>query len=123
MFLDNGSDRVTCSSLESSASLCLAEGTPAADLGDGASAKNMSRLQYSSSPLNHMSMGSGGIHAAAAGVRASPEPPKDYAAVLNDIWNSPQREQPPGAGPAAPAATPPPKAGVSGNSSEVQMHT
>lgn len=106
--MDAASDRVTCSSLESSASLCLTEGLLGAEplLADGSPVKSSgphgssatSRLQISSSPLGRMSMGSGGIHssAAAAAAGAAPATTRDYAAVLSDIWNSPQREVQPG---------------------------
>lgn len=96
-FPDAASDRVTCSSLESSASLCLGEGLLGAEPPNvGSSPKSgaaaSSRLQHSSLPLGHMSMGNGGIHprAGAGSLGVSSEGTEDYAAVLNDIWSSPQ---------------------------------
>ncbi len=133
--MDAASDRVTCSSLESSASLCLTEGLLGTDplLADGSPVKGSaahgssatSRLQYGSSPLGRVSMGSGSIHssaAAAAGI--APATTQDYAAVLSDIWNSPQREvqpsQPSACDQPDPARLPSPDAtAASGSSLEV----
>ena len=104
--VDATSDRVTCSSLESSASLCLTEGLLGADPlhADGSPVKSSgahgpsatSRLQYSSSPLGRMSMGSGGNHTSAAAAAAH-SATQDYA-TLSDIWNSPQPVAQPSAG-------------------------
>ncbi|BDA43432.1 probable serine/threonine-protein phosphatase 6 regulatory ankyrin repeat subunit [Coccomyxa sp. Obi] len=133
--VDAASDRVTCSSLDSSASLCLTEGLLGAEplLADGSPVKSSgahgssatSRLQYSSSPLGRMSMGSAGMHSSAtAGI--APAAAQDYAAVLSDIWNSPQHEVQPshpraGTGQPDPASLPSPDAtAASGGSLEVR---